>query len=115
MPKGRTTTMRQHHHHAKRASTVALVLSMLLMLTLVLLILLALGILSLPVGSDDSPPSIRDSFKFGRRAGVLGGDDVLGKRGEQWTEIISWEPRAFLYHNFLGAYELWDVFEERTR
>lgn len=22
-------------------------------------------------------------------------------RGEQWTELLSWEPRAFLYHNFL--------------
>ena len=25
----------------------------------------------------------------------------MGKRGEQWTEIVSWEPRAFIYHNFL--------------
>lgn len=22
-------------------------------------------------------------------------------RGEQWVEIVSWEPRAFIYHNFL--------------
>lgn len=66
------------------------------------MILLALGILSLPVRSDGSPPSIRDSLKFGRRAGFLGGGDVFGKRGEQWTEIISWEPRAFVYHNFLS-------------
>ena len=25
----------------------------------------------------------------------------IGKRGDQWTEILSWEPRAFLYHGFL--------------
>lgn len=25
-------------------------------------------------------------------------------RGEQWTEIISWEPRAFVYHNFLVSF-----------
>lgn len=25
----------------------------------------------------------------------------LGKRGAQWMEVISWEPRAFVYHNFL--------------
>jgi hypothetical protein len=25
----------------------------------------------------------------------------LGERGAQWTEVISWEPRAFVYHNFL--------------
>lgn len=69
MAKGRNSSTR--HHHAKRSSsTVALVLSMLLMLTLVLLILLALGILSLPVSSDDAPPGIRGSFNFGRRAGV---------------------------------------------
>lgn len=104
MAKGRSTSTR--HHHAKRSSsTVALVLSMLLMLTLVLLILLALGILSLPVSSDDAPPGISGSFKFGRRAGVWGGGDELGKRGEQWTEIISWEPRAFVYHNFLSKEE----------
>ncbi|KAF7139181.1 hypothetical protein RHSIM_Rhsim07G0248700 [Rhododendron simsii] len=107
MAKGRNTSTR--HHHAKRSSsTVALVLSMLLMLTLVLLILLALGILSLPVSSDDAPPGIRGSFNFGRRAGVWGGPgggDELGKRGEQWTEIISWEPRAFVYHNFLSKEE----------
>ncbi|KAG0473164.1 hypothetical protein HPP92_015021 [Vanilla planifolia] len=22
-------------------------------------------------------------------------------KGEQWTELLSWEPRAFVYHNFL--------------
>lgn len=30
-----------------------------------------------------------------------GVDDKGGDRGEQWTEVLSWEPRAFLYHNFL--------------
>ncbi|KAG8377989.1 hypothetical protein BUALT_Bualt08G0091100 [Buddleja alternifolia] len=29
----------------------------------------------------------------------------LGKRGDQWTEILSWQPRAFLYHNFLSKDE----------
>lgn len=27
--------------------------------------------------------------------------DGLGQRGEQWTEVLSWEPRAFIYHGFL--------------
>ncbi|CAA6663246.1 unnamed protein product [Spirodela intermedia] len=31
--------------------------------------------------------------------------DGLGQRGEQWTEVISWEPRAFVYHNFLSKEE----------
>jgi len=30
--------------------------------------------------------------------------DGMGKREEQWTEILSWEPRAFLYHNFLVGF-----------
>uniref|UniRef100_A0A453Q624 procollagen-proline 4-dioxygenase n=1 Tax=Aegilops tauschii subsp. strangulata TaxID=200361 RepID=A0A453Q624_AEGTS len=29
----------------------------------------------------------------------------LGERGAQWTEVISWEPRAFVYHNFLSKEE----------
>ncbi|XP_057503530.1 probable prolyl 4-hydroxylase 3 [Actinidia eriantha] len=102
MPKGRNTS----RHQGKRSSTVVLVLAMLLMLTLVLLMLLALGILSLPVTDDDSPP-IRHRFKFGRKDRVSDGGyaDGLGKRLEQWTEIISWEPRAFIYHNFLSKEE----------
>ncbi|GMP81731.1 hypothetical protein CsSME_00036344 [Camellia sinensis var. sinensis] len=100
-------------HQAKRLSTVTLVFAMLFMLTLVLLMLLALGILSLPVSSDDSPP-MGNRINFGRKAGILGesesesesddDDDGLGKRGEQWTEIISWEPRAFIYRNFLVTF-----------
>lgn len=31
--------------------------------------------------------------------------DGLGKRGDQWVEFISWEPRAFVYHNFLSKEE----------
>ncbi|MED6111812.1 hypothetical protein PIB30_055733 [Stylosanthes scabra] len=27
-------------------------------------------------------------------------DDDDGN-GEQWTEVVSWEPRVFIYHNFL--------------
>lgn len=58
-PKGRVG------RHGKRSSTVALVLLMLLMLSIVLLMLLALGILSLPVGSDNVP-SLTDRIKFKR-------------------------------------------------
>lgn len=32
----------------------------------------------------------------------------LGKRGDQWTEVLSWEPRAFVYHNFLVSF--YDIF-----
>ncbi|VAH72799.1 unnamed protein product [Triticum turgidum subsp. durum] len=33
---------------------------------------------------------------------LMGGcSEGLGKRGAQWMEVIPWEPRAFVYHNFL--------------
>lgn len=97
-PKGRVG------RHGKRSSTVALVLLMLLMLTIVLLLLLALGILSLPVGSDNVP-SITDRIKFKRLTLDTVQVEELGNRGEQWTEVLSWEPRAFLYHKFLSKEE----------
>uniref|UniRef100_A0A5B7AKR6 procollagen-proline 4-dioxygenase n=2 Tax=Davidia involucrata TaxID=16924 RepID=A0A5B7AKR6_DAVIN len=100
MPKGRNSSRLQ----GKRSSTVALVLAMLLMLTVVLLMLLALGILSLPTSSDD-PPLIQDRINFGRKAALVDDGDMLGERGEQWTEVLSWEPRAFIYHNFLSKEE----------
>ncbi|CAI9102754.1 OLC1v1001074C2 [Oldenlandia corymbosa var. corymbosa] len=104
MAKGTSRVGRQHQ--SKRStSTVTLVLSMLLMLTIVLLVLLALGIFSLPLGSGDDPSPVNDSFKFKRLSLDIGEGDGLGKRGEQWTEVLSWEPRAFVYHNFLSKEE----------
>ncbi|KAJ9673456.1 hypothetical protein PVL29_023177 [Vitis rotundifolia] len=88
--------------HGKRWSTLALVLSLLLMLTVVLLMLLALGIVSLPIGTVDLDAA-NDLSSFRRK--TFNGGEGLGKRGEQWTEIVSWEPRAFIYHNFLSKEE----------
>ncbi|KAL2522210.1 putative prolyl 4-hydroxylase 3 [Forsythia ovata] len=96
---------RSNRHQGKRFSTVMLVLFMLLMLTIVLLMLLALGILSLPVGSDDESSSVGDRIKFKRVTLDIREGDGLGKRGEQWTEVLSWEPRAFIYHNLLSKEE----------
>ncbi|XP_060673100.1 probable prolyl 4-hydroxylase 3 [Ziziphus jujuba] len=86
---------------SKRLSTFKLVLSMLFMLTVVLLMLFALGIVSLPVSSDEAP--LNDISSFRRRA--VERAEGLGRRGDQWTEILSWEPRAFIYHNFLSKEE----------
>ncbi|TYJ34830.1 hypothetical protein E1A91_A05G195900v1 [Gossypium mustelinum] len=93
--------LRHSRLQAKKLSTVTLVLSMLFMLTVVLLMLLGLGIFSLPINGDDSPPNDLTSYR--RMASERG--KGLGKRGEQWTEVLSWEPRAFLYHNFLQSRE----------
>ncbi|EOY15128.1 2-oxoglutarate (2OG) and Fe(II)-dependent oxygenase superfamily protein isoform 2 [Theobroma cacao] len=93
--------VRHSRLQAKKWSTVMLVLSMLFMLTVVLLMLLGLGIFSLPMSTDDSPPNDLTSYR--RMASERGKE--LGKRGEQWTEVLSWEPRAFIYHNFLSKEE----------
>lgn len=121
---------RYSRFHGKKWSTITLVLFMLFVLSLVLLMLLALGIVSLPISSDDSPPNDLSSFRrmIVTRYGVwpilwfyvlwvsdslcvfdlwvkidffFGRSKGLGERKEQWTEILSWEPRAFIYHNFL--------------
>ncbi|KAL6295520.1 hypothetical protein ACE6H2_003662 [Prunus campanulata] len=86
---------------SKKWSTFTLVLSMLFMLIVVLLMLLAFGIVSLPVITDESSPNDLSSF----RRGTVERTDGLGDREDQWTEVISWEPRAFIYHNFLSKEE----------
>ncbi|KAE8666435.1 putative prolyl 4-hydroxylase 10 [Hibiscus syriacus] len=93
--------VRHSRLQAKKWSTVTLVLSMLFMLTVVLLMLLGLGIFSLPISNDDSSPNDLNSYR--RMASERG--KGLGKRGEQWTEVLSWEPRAFIYHNLLSKEE----------
>ncbi|VVA25789.1 PREDICTED: probable prolyl 4-hydroxylase [Prunus dulcis] len=86
---------------SKKWSTFTLVLSMLFMLIVVLLMLLAFGIVSLPVITDESSPNDLSSF----RRSTVERTDGFGEREDQWTEVISWEPRAFIYHNFLSKEE----------
>ncbi|PNX85779.1 prolyl 4-hydroxylase subunit alpha-1-like protein [Trifolium pratense] len=79
----------------KKLSTVTLIFWTLFMLTILIIVLLALGILYLPNTTDDSS-TITDLNGFRRKT-----SESLVERKEQWTEILSWEPRAFIYHNFL--------------
>ncbi|CAL9176017.1 probable prolyl 4-hydroxylase 3 [Musa acuminata AAA Group] len=82
--------------HPRRPPTLILVA--LLTISVVLLVLLALGALSLPaVSKDGRVAEVRRSVGEAR--------DELQETGEQWTEVLSWEPRAFLYHNFLSKEE----------
>ncbi|KAH9604564.1 hypothetical protein KSS87_017361 [Heliosperma pusillum] len=87
----------------KRTSTTTMVMAMLIMLTVVLLLLLALGILSLPVANDVGPRTGHDLANFGRKS--LERASGIGGTTDQWVEILSWEPRAFLYHHFLSKEE----------
>ncbi|KAK2392687.1 putative prolyl 4-hydroxylase 3 [Trifolium repens] len=83
----------------KKLSTVTLIFWTLFMLTLVIIVLLALGIVYLPNTSDDSSTTT-DLSGFRRKT-----SESLAERKEQWTEILSWEPRAIVYHNFLSKEE----------
>ncbi|KAJ8513385.1 hypothetical protein OPV22_003819 [Ensete ventricosum] len=84
----------------RRSSSFTLILAALLTASVVLLMLLAFGIFSLPVGSDDrAKPDLRS------RLSVHESKDEMGQIGDQWTEVLSWEPRAFIYHNFLSKKE----------
>ncbi|OAY60930.1 probable prolyl 4-hydroxylase 10 [Manihot esculenta] len=97
MAKGR------HSRLPARKSSSTMILTVLLMFTFVILILLALGILSIPSNSGDPSRKANDlSTIVHNKVDRIEGDD--GKR-EQWVEVISWEPRAFIYHNFLSEEE----------
>ncbi|KAJ4886574.1 Uncharacterized protein Rs2_26322 [Raphanus sativus] len=42
-------------------------------------------------------------LSYFRRAATERGEEGLGKRGDQWTEVLSWKSRAFVCHNFLST------------
>lgn len=88
---------------ARKSSSSTLVLTMLIMFTFVILILLALGILSIPSTSGGDSPKANDLSSIVHNT-IQRSDGDEG-RGEQWVELISWEPRAFVYHNFLTKEE----------
>ncbi|KAK7263000.1 hypothetical protein RJT34_30584 [Clitoria ternatea] len=76
-----------------------LMLNMLLTCTFLLLI----AILSIPnTSSSASLHRPNDLNSILRHTHITQGQDALPK---QWVDIISWEPRAFLYHNFLTREE----------
>ncbi|XP_059439486.1 probable prolyl 4-hydroxylase 10 isoform X2 [Corylus avellana] len=87
---------------ARKSSSSTLVLTMLIMFTFVILILLALGILSIPSSSGGNSPKANDLSSIVHNTMHSDADEG---RAEQWVELISWEPRAFVYHNFLTKEE----------
>nr|AFK45565.1 unknown [Lotus japonicus] len=88
----------------KSSSSSTLIFALFLAFTFLLLILFALGILSIPSSSSrDKFPKPNDLTSIAHN--TLDRTDDDDGRGEQWVEVISWEPRAFVYHNFLTKEE----------
>lgn len=90
---------RHYRMPSRKSSSSTVVLTMFLMFSFVVLVLLVLGILSVPTTSPTATSKPNDLSSLHSAAVVSEGDD------EKWTEVISWEPRAFLYHNFLSKEE----------
>ncbi|KAL3525223.1 hypothetical protein ACH5RR_013595 [Cinchona calisaya] len=95
-------------HHLRGPSRKAtpsstLIFAMFIVFSFLLLILLALGLLSIPTTSKDSPKA-HDLSTIAHNSVDRGDEDDEG-RGDQWVEVISWEPRAVVYHNFLSKEE----------
>ncbi|KAM7260972.1 hypothetical protein ACFE04_026447 [Oxalis oulophora] len=93
---------------SRKSSNSTLILTLLVMFTFVILILLTLGILSIPSSSstsstlhkpNDLTSIVRNSIDSSSTV-----DNDQG-RPEQWVEVVSWEPRAVVYHNFLTKEE----------
>ncbi|KAI4330385.1 hypothetical protein MLD38_028677 [Melastoma candidum] len=83
--------------------TPTLILSLILVFSFLALILLSLGILSIPSSSRGGESDLHPNrSSISRRIARSSNEEG---RGEQWTEIISWEPRASIYHNFLSREE----------
>ncbi|XVF59846.1 hypothetical protein PTKIN_Ptkin07bG0308300 [Pterospermum kingtungense] len=90
------------------SSSSTMFLTMLIISTFLILILLALGIVSIPSSSSsgNSPKPNDLSSIVHNVVDRSDNDDVDDEgRGEPWVEVISWEPRAFIYHNFLSKEE----------
>lgn len=116
---------RNHRSSARKSSYSTLVFAVLIMFTFVILFLLAFGILSVPnnnAGSseaNDLTSIVRKTlqrYQFNGDFTVLRDRSILlylelfffrrsgeddDSQNERWVEVISWEPRASIYHNFL--------------
>ncbi|CAN8264029.1 unnamed protein product [Cochlearia groenlandica] len=93
--------MARQRNSRRKSSYSTLVFVVLIMFTFVILFLLALGILSLPTNNVGSSKA-NDLTSIVRKTLESGKDD---SENERWVEIISWEPRASVYHNFLTKEE----------
>ncbi|CAH9122570.1 unnamed protein product [Cuscuta epithymum] len=88
----------------KTSSLATMALAVFVTLSFVVLILLAFGIFSIPSSSRGSQKA-HDLTSIAHNTLERNEQENDGKRGDKWVEVISWEPRAFVYHNFLSKDE----------
>ncbi|XP_031488144.1 probable prolyl 4-hydroxylase 10 [Nymphaea colorata] len=86
----------------RRWNSGQMLLAFLLLFSMALLVLLSLGILSLNTAAPKAPHDVSDltSLKFQTDLQSRQESELENEK-KQWTEVLSWEPRAFVYHNFL--------------
>ncbi|XP_054823345.1 probable prolyl 4-hydroxylase 10 [Prosopis cineraria] len=85
----------------RKSSSSTLILSFTFLFAFLLILLVSLGILSLPSSSRRDAHVANDLNSIVRS--TL--DNEAEESSEQWVELVSWEPRAFVYHNFLTKEE----------
>lgn len=105
MAKGVRHSRYQPRKSSSSSPSSTLIFTILLACSFVVLILLGLGIVSLPSSSSSKSSHKAHDLSSIVRQSVSKYDDVGEERGDQWVELISWEPRAFVYHNFLSGEE----------
>ncbi|GAB4848428.1 hypothetical protein Ancab_003125 [Ancistrocladus abbreviatus] len=90
----------------KSSPSSTLIFSMLLIFSFVVLVILGLGIVSLPISSNNNT---NKSHKANDLSSLVHTSvhriEKNEERGDQSVEVISWEPRASVYHNFLSKEE----------
>ncbi|CAA3028995.1 probable prolyl 4-hydroxylase 10 [Olea europaea var. sylvestris] len=86
----------------RKGSSSMMIFSMILIFSFLVIILLALGILSIPSSSKGSSKA-HDLSSIARNTITKG--DENEERKDQWVELISWEPKASIFHKFLSKEE----------
>ncbi|KAK6922537.1 Isopenicillin N synthase-like, Fe(2+) 2OG dioxygenase domain [Dillenia turbinata] len=91
---------------SRKPSSSTLFLSILLIFSFLAIILLVFGILSNSSSPSSNSPSshrVNDLASIVHSTTDTDIDDgfAFDRSTERWTEVISWEPRAFVYHSFL--------------
>ncbi|CAM8921757.1 unnamed protein product [Rhodiola kirilowii] len=98
--------MGKSKHSRTRKSSSHAFTRILLISLLLLLSVFALGILFLIRYYGDTPTATTarsiDSIFVNK---LIISENEDGSDQERWTEVISWEPRAIIYHNFLSKAE----------